>query len=161
MASTSFLPGDPRVEEPYRLTPQAALRIAILGTVALLVFGALFLRLWALQILSGHQYLRVAQNNQLRTLRLDAPRGPILDRNGRVLVDNVAGTAIELWPADLPKTWVERRDELRALSRIIHVPVLEMLQGIARRKGDPLTPVTVKVGVHEPQIGRASCRERV
>ncbi len=152
MASTSFLPGDPRVEEPYRLTPQAALRIAILGTVALLVFGALFLRLWALQILSGHQYLRVAQNNQLRTLRLDAPRGPILDRNGRVLVDNVAGTAIELWPADLPKTWVERRDELRALSRIIHVPVLEMLQGIARRKGDPLTPVTVKVGVHEPQI---------
>ena len=26
-----FLPGDPRVEEPYRLTPQLALRVAVLG----------------------------------------------------------------------------------------------------------------------------------
>jgi penicillin-binding protein 2 len=69
-AGGTFLPRDPRVEEPYRLTPQAALRIAILGGVVLLVFGALFLRLWALEVLSGHQYLRVAQNNQLRTVRL-------------------------------------------------------------------------------------------
>jgi penicillin-binding protein 2 len=147
LASGSFLPGDPRVSEPFRLTPQTALRIAILGGIALLVFGALFLRLWALQILSGHQYLRIAQDNQLRTVRVEAPRGPILDRYGRVLVDNVNGTAVELWPADLPKTWPERRDELRRLSKILHVPVNEMLHGIARRKGDPLTPVTVKVSV--------------
>ena len=64
----------------------------------LLVFAALFLRLWALEILSGHQYLRVARNNQLRTVRLEAPRGPILDRNGRLLVENHAGTAVALWP---------------------------------------------------------------
>ena len=75
MASGTFLPPDPRVDEPYRLTPQAALRVAILGGIVLLVFGALFLRLWALEILSGHQYLRVARNNQLRTVRLEAPRG--------------------------------------------------------------------------------------
>jgi penicillin-binding protein 2 len=148
---SSFLPGDSRVEEPYRLTPQAALRIAILGSVALLLFGALFLRLWALQILSGHQYLRVAQNNQLRTVRLPAPRGPILDRNGRVLVANVSGTAVQLWPADLPKTWVERRRELRLLSKIVHTPVTEMLRGIDKREGDPLTPVTVKEGIHKDQ----------
>ena len=29
-----FLPSDPRVEEPYRLTPQLALRVAVLGGVA-------------------------------------------------------------------------------------------------------------------------------
>ncbi len=120
--ASSFMPGDARVEEPYRLTPQAALRIAVLGSVALLVFGALFLRLWALQVLSGHQYLRVAQNNQLRTVRPAAPRGPILDRNGRVLVANVAGTAVQIRPADLPKTWPERRRELRLLSQIVHTP---------------------------------------
>jgi penicillin-binding protein 2 len=152
LASSTFLPRDPRVDEPYRLTPQAALRIAVLGGVALLVFGALFLRLWALQILSGHQYLRTARNNQLRTLRLDAPRGPILDRNGHVLVDNVSGWAVDLWPADLPKTWPARIAELRALSKVVHAPVQDMLAGIAQRKGDPLTPVTVKVGVHQPQL---------
>src|SRR5919112_4637691 len=115
MASTSFLPPTPGVEEPHRLTPQLALRVAMLGTVALVVFAALFLRLWALQVLSGDQYLRTAQNNQLRTLRLDSPRGAILDRNGHILVDNRPGTAVELWPADLPKTWDEERRELRHL----------------------------------------------
>ena len=150
--ASSFLPRDSRVEEPYRLTPQAALRIAVLGSIALLIFGALFLRLWALEILSGNQYLRVAQNNQVRTVRLAAPRGPILDRNGRVLVDNTAGTAVQIWPADLPMTWPARRQELRALSKIVHTPVTEMLAGIEARKGDPLTPVTVKEGVHRDQI---------
>ena len=40
-----FLPGDPRVEEPYRLTPQLAFRVAILAFLALAVFAVLFLRL--------------------------------------------------------------------------------------------------------------------
>ena len=46
-----FLPGDPRTAEPYRLTPQTALRVAILAFLALGVFALLFLRLWALQVL--------------------------------------------------------------------------------------------------------------
>jgi len=104
-----FLPGDPRVEEPYRLTPQTALRVAVLGFLALAVFAVLFLRLWALQVLSGDRYLSVANDNRVRTVRLEAPRGPIVDRNGHVLVGNVAGTRVELWPADLPKTWAARR----------------------------------------------------
>jgi penicillin-binding protein 2 len=152
LASGTFLPRDPRVEEPYRLTPQMALRLAVLGGVVLLVFSALFLRLWALQILSGHQYLRVAQNNQLRTIRVEAPRGPIVDRNGRILVDNRPGTAVVLWPADLPDKWYLRLRQLRRLSQVVHVPVKEMLKGIADRKGDPLTPVVVKEPVGEPQI---------
>jgi penicillin-binding protein 2 len=148
----TFLPPDPRVEEPYRLTPQMALRVAVLGGLVLVVFAALFLRLWALQILSGHQYLRVAQNNQLRSIRVEARRGPILDRNGRILVDNHAGTAVVLWPSDLPHKWYLRLRELRELSGVLHVPVKEMLKGIAERKGDPLTPVVVKEPVGEPQI---------
>jgi penicillin-binding protein 2 len=151
-AGRTFLPPDPRVEEPYRLTPQMALRVAVLGGVVLVVFCALFLRLWALQILSGHQYLRVAQNNQLRTIRVEAPRGVILDRNGRILVDNHAGTAVILWPADLPHKWYLRLRELNRLKEVLHVPIKDMLKGIAARKGDPLTPVIVKEPVGEPQI---------
>ena len=129
-----------------------ALRVAVLGGVVLLVFAALFLRLWALQVLSGTHYLRVARSNQLRTIRLEAPRGPILDRNGRVLVDNRGGTAVALWPADLPDKWYLRLRELKRLSKVVHVPVKEMLTGIAARKGDPLTPVIVREPVDERQI---------
>ena len=63
----------------------------------------LFFRLWSLQILSGDTYLAAAQGNQLRTIRLEAPRGTILDHRGRVIVDNIAGTAVKLWVGDLPK----------------------------------------------------------
>jgi penicillin-binding protein 2 len=148
--SGRFLPPDPRVSEPYRLTPQVAFRVALLGMVLLAVFAVLFLRLWALQILSGPQYLKAAQNNQLRTVRLQAPRGPILDRNGVVLVGNTAGHAVQIWPADLPKKG--RYQMLRRLSAILDVPVAEMAREIAKRKDDPLTPVTVKRGVRKDRV---------
>src|SRR5579862_8376528 len=85
-----FLPGDPRVSEPYRLTPQLAFRVAVLAFLTLGVFAVLFLRLWALQVLSGNKYLSQANDNRVRTLRIEAPRGLILDRTGKVLVTNVA-----------------------------------------------------------------------
>ena len=147
-----FLPGDPRVEEPYRLTPQTALRVAVLGFLALTVFAVLFLRLWALQVLSGDRYLSVANDNRVRTIRLEAPRGPIVDRNGRVLVSNVAGTRVELWPADLPKTWTARRKELRALSAITGTAVKDMLSQLNLHGDDPLTPVVVQRGIRRDQV---------
>jgi penicillin-binding protein 2 len=145
--SNRFLPPDPRVEGPYRFTPQLALRIGILGALALLVFGVLFFRLWALQVLSGPQYLQAALDNQVRSVRIEAPRGEILDRKGRQLVTNVAGTAVQLYPADLPKTWAERLDELKRLSKILHVPVSTLLHEIKRRGNDPITPVVVRESV--------------
>lgn len=151
--SDRFLPPDPRVEEPYRITPGLALRIGILSALALAGFALLFLRLWALQVLSGPQYLHAAQNNQLRTVRVEAPRGPILDRDGRVLVSNVPGTAVRIWPADLPKEKSERLRELRRLSEIVHVPLRRIVTDVKKRAGDPLTPVTVKTAVHEDQVG--------
>src|SRR4029078_10312171 len=98
-----FLPPDPRVEEPYLFTPRMALRVAILGAIALAVFAVLLLRLWSLQVLSGSKYEAAARNNHLRTFPIEAQRGPILDRTGRTLVTNAASTAGDVVPIDLPK----------------------------------------------------------
>jgi penicillin-binding protein 2 len=151
--SRRFLPPDPHVAEPYRLTPRLALRVGILGMLALAVFAVLFLRLWALQVLSGAQYLRAAQENQLRTVRVQAPRGPILDRYGRVLVTNVAGSAVQIWPSDLPKRRSQRVHELRALANLVHVPLWQIAAAIRKHRSDPVTPVKVKLGVSEAQVG--------
>jgi len=148
--SGRFLPPDPRAAEPYRLTPQLAFRIGVLGTIVLVVFAVLFLRLWALQVLSGAQYANAAQDNQLRTVRVPAPRGAIVDRNGAVLVRNVAGHSVRIWPAHLPKQG--RYQLLRRLSRVLDVPVPWMAREIAKRKNDPLAPVIVKRGIHEDQV---------
>ncbi|MCW2965015.1 MAG: penicillin-binding protein 2 [Actinomycetia bacterium] len=156
MASTTrpgrFLPGDPRVAEPYRLTPQLAFRVALLAFLALAVFAMLFLRLWALQVLSGDKYLAVANDNRVRTLRLEAPRGPVLDRNGNVLVGIVPGWRVELWPADLPKTWPAQRTELQALSGLTGVSLKDILALLNRHAGDPLTPIVVQRGLRQDQI---------
>lgn len=73
---------------PQGLTSQASLRIALFGAIALALFAIVFFRLWYLQVLSGDQYLAEANDNRVRDIRVEAPRGEVLDRNGRVLVHN-------------------------------------------------------------------------
>jgi penicillin-binding protein 2 len=145
-----FLPRDPRVDAPYRLTPQLVFRIGILGFLTLAAFAILFVRLWALQVLSGNQFLVAAQNNQLRLVSLDAPRGPIEDRLGRVLVQNTNATAVKIWPADLPKHG--QYAELKRLARILEVPLADVTAQVKKYRGDPLTPVTVKEAVNESEV---------
>ena len=145
-----FLPPSPGVEEPYRLTPKLALRLGILGVLALAIFAILFLRLWALQVLSGEQYLRAAQNNQLRAVRVDAPRGVIVDRHGRMLVGNVTGPTVRVWPADLPEKG--RYQMLKRLARIVRAPVGRIAREVDARRRNPASPVTVKEGVPEDVV---------
>lgn len=146
-----FLPPDPRVDEPYLLTPRTAMRLTVLGAVALVLFAVLFLRLWGLQVLAGAQHRQAALDNQLRTVAIEAPRGPILDRHGRVLVRNVASTAVVLWPGDLPQG-AGRDTELRRLSRLLGLPLPRIRALIRERREDPLTPVTLKVAVRPEQV---------
>ena len=148
--SGRFLPPDPRAAEPYRYTPQLALRVGVLAGLALLVFAVLFLRLWALQVLSGDRYLNAAQNNQIRSVRVEAPRGSIVDRNGRTIVSNVPGTAVKIWTADLPEEG--RYAMLKRLAKILRAPLPRLTKALEERRGDPLTPILVKTAVHEDQV---------
>jgi penicillin-binding protein 2 len=157
-AGDRFLPPDPRVDEPYLFTPKMALRVAILAVIALAVFAVLFLRLWSLQVLSGSKYLAAAQNNQVREFRKDAPRGLILDREGRVLVRNINSSKVVVWPADLPKRGRYRM--LKRLATILNADLPAVLKQLEARKHDPLTPVTVQVAVHEEQVNYLKERKR-
>ena len=144
----------PAVADPPRLVSGFRTRVAILGVVVLAVFGVLLLRLWALQVLSGSHYLRAAQNNQLRTIRVQAPRGPIVDRNGHVLVTNVPGISIRIWPTDLPKDG--RYDELQRLAKLVRVPFPEIVSDLRKHAFDPLAPVTIKESAREPEVAYLS-----
>ena len=66
----------------------------MLGGIAVVLFAVLFFRLWVLQVLSAERYVTAAAASQARTVRVQAPRGRILDVNGNVLVGNRPGDAI-------------------------------------------------------------------
>jgi penicillin-binding protein 2 len=97
------------------LSPQLAMRVAVLGGVALALFAIIFFRLWFLQVLSGDQYLVQARENRTRDVRIQAPRGQIVDRNNTRLVDNRPSNVVQLEPQQLPEqvitdaaTWGQR-----------------------------------------------------
>src|SRR3712207_8767280 len=58
----------------FRSTPQLAVRVAIIGGVALVLFAIVFFRLWYLQVLSGDEYRAEANNNRVREITVQAPR---------------------------------------------------------------------------------------
>jgi penicillin-binding protein 2 len=126
--------------------------VGILGMLALAVFATLFLRLWSLQVLNGEQLLRASQNNQRRDIRVQAPRGPILDRNGDVLVTNVPGRAVQIWSSDLPKRRGVRLREIRALARVLGLPANQIGAAIRRHRHDPLTPIRIKDSASRAQV---------
>ena len=95
-----------------------ALRVAILGGMALVMFAVIFFRLWYLQVLSGDKYLAEANNNRIREIRVTAPRGEILDRNGEVLVENRTSLALQVNPQKLPTNKAERRAELTRVGNV-------------------------------------------
>ena len=141
-----FLPRDPTVDAPYRLTPQLMFRIGILGFLVLAAFAVLFVRLWSLQVLSGNEFLVAAQNNQLRLDTREAARGPVKDRYGRVVVENASATAVRISPAYV------KYSELRRLTRILGVPLADVTTEIKKHGGDLVTPVTVKEAASENEV---------
>ncbi len=94
---------DPSADRRMPISPQLALRVASLGTVALVLFGIIFFRLWFLQVLSGDQFLAEATQNRVRKQPVPAPRGDIVDRAGNVLVRNRRAIVLRLDPRSLPE----------------------------------------------------------
>ena len=67
--------------------------LAILVTVAFALLGT---RLWYLQVLSGEKYLAQANGNRVREIKIEAPRGEIVDRAGKPLISNRSSWQVRL-----------------------------------------------------------------
>lgn len=65
---------------PFRLT---AVQYAVLAIFLVLAYG-----LWRLQVMHSDEYSLKAEQNRIRNVPILAPRGKILDREGRIIVDN-------------------------------------------------------------------------
>jgi penicillin-binding protein 2 len=133
------------------ITPQLALRVAVLGVLAFALFGIVFFRLWYLQVLSGDQYLRQARDNRVRELSIQAPRGAVLDRNGEPLIENRVATVVKLDPERLP---VSERDAAATWGQ----QVTARTRRPKGRKGPQIAipdPTTANLVLRFKRLGRA------
>jgi len=70
---------------------------AVVAIVCLLLFG-----FWKLQVLDSEYFAQLAERNRIRSIPVIAPRGRMLDREGRVLVDNYPSFSVLLLREDAP-----------------------------------------------------------
>ena len=124
---------------------QFALRVAIVGGGALVIFSIIFFRLWYLQVLSGDRYLAEAKNNQVREITVQAPRGEIVDRDGKVLVDNRTALALQVRTTELPRGNKVLAEELRKLGDVAGMTPEHIRTQIRKQtKESPASPVTLR-----------------
>ena len=127
------------------MSNRLALRIALFGGVAVVLFAVLFFRLWLLQVLDGEKYLAEAKNNRTRSFLTSAPRGEVLDRNGKVLVANRTSLALQVNPRKLPADPAERRAELSKLAGLTHSTLRHVRRTMHKElKLAPAAPVTLR-----------------
>jgi penicillin-binding protein 2 len=73
-----------------------AVSYVVVGLTILLLVG-----FWKLQVVDSGHYQELADRNRIRTIPLIAPRGRMLDRNGRVIVDNYPSFSVLLLRDDM------------------------------------------------------------
>lgn len=106
-----------------------------------LVFVILISRLLYLQVIEGHEYRRLSEINSIRLHSVDAPRGLIYDRNGKLLVDNRPSFDLAIIPKDARP--MERT--VAKLSALIDEPEERMLSRLhKKRRGASYKPVLIK-----------------
>jgi penicillin-binding protein 2 len=74
----------------------AAASYVIVGMITLLLLG-----FWKLQVIDSDKYGVMAERNRVRSIPIIAPRGRMLDRDGRVLVDNYPSFSVLLLRDDM------------------------------------------------------------
>lgn len=73
----------------------------ILNIIVIILFCAIAFRLFKLQIVMGDSYREQSENRLVSQETIEAPRGIIMDRNGKPLVTNKQGFSVEISKKDI------------------------------------------------------------
>jgi penicillin-binding protein 2 len=124
MSSTPLMPDDRR---------SLTARLTVMQYAVAVGFAALAIGFWIFQIAQHEKFREMAEENHLRRLPLPAPRGVLLDRDGKVLVDNQSSFNIALV-----------REQTRDLDETLHILAVatntdeaQLRETVNRRRREP------------------------
>ena len=134
---------------------RVAIRLTALQYVIALVFSALAVSFWMLQVVQHAKFEEMAENNHQRTLALRAPRGLVFDRDLHVLVENRHSYSISIMreqTKDLNRT-------IRLLASVLGVDARGVREIVDRHRREPTyRPITVLQDASLAQVAAVTAR---
>lgn len=140
----------------YVNNPEAAREYAPRYRNLYVTLGITFLlftaRLWYLQIIKGTELREFSEKNRIKEIKLMAPRGLVFDREGRILIENLAAHDAVILPQyvdDLERT-------AKALSEAIDMDSDKILQKVKKRRKQmgPFAIVRIKENLTLDEVFR-------
>ncbi len=140
------------------------MRILVFAGIMAAALLCLIVRLIALQLVDGARYRAAAQENQIRLIRVSAPRGIIYDRAGHVLARSRPSFVVGLIPSEIDD--LDR--EIAVISQTIGVSQDTLLQRLFHHHGidytsfaqivanEPYGPIVLAVNLPVPTVARLS-----
>jgi penicillin-binding protein 2 len=116
-------------------------RLAIVSYVIVGMVGVLLIGFWKLQVIDSDKFLQWAERNRVRSIPVIAPRGRMLDRDGRVLIDNYPSFSVLLLRDDPAQ--VEKN--LPAISEGLNIPMEDLRQQLQNSRNlKNFQPIVIK-----------------
>src|SRR5205809_3059622 len=140
-----------QVEDRRRL----ALRLSVLQYVITVLFSVLAVSFWVLQVVHHAKFEEMAENNHQRTLALRAPRGLVLDRNEKILVENRHAYSISI---DRERTKDLNRT-IRLLAAVLGLDEAGVKSIVDRQRREPTDrPITIVQDATLAQVAAVKAR---
>lgn len=114
-------------------------RMGVLAAFVAVTFSILAIRLWFLQAVGSEYYKKMAEENRIRTVNINASRGIIFDRNRQPLAVDRLALTLTITPA-----YANDRALIKQLSKVLGMSVSDIKKQISSRKVDPLKPRVIK-----------------
>src|SRR5207253_6996667 len=127
----------------------SSVRLTAVQYIILVVFLFLAYGLWRLQVVQSEFYSAAAEKNMIREVPILAPRGKILDRDGRVVVDNYPSfTALLL--RDSTRDLAADAD---LIARGLHLDPKEVHERLRKFAGTPqYQPIYLKEDITQDEL---------
>lgn len=110
------------------------------------------IRLWYLQIIKGTELREFSEKNRIKQNKIAAPRGLMLDRDGKVLVENLPGFEAVIYPQYV--------QDIQTVSQntgsILGLEPAKIIQKIqkSRKQNGPFFPVRIKENLNREEVLR-------
>ena len=116
------------------------------------VFIIFICRLWYLQVFQGKDLRLWSEKNHIKLQKLDAPRGMILDRKGRVIVDNRPGFDVVITP-QYAKKLNETANEIATILGLEASEIVKKVE-LSSKKAGAFKPIVIKEDLSRDEVAR-------